>query len=59
MKIKLYKSLWNRPANSEIEVSDNYGKFAIRKGYGIEIIEEKAEQPEYKNKAEKKPKKNK
>ena len=59
MKIKLSKSLWNKQAHDEIEVSEFYGKFAIRKGYATEIIEQKAEPTDYKNKAEKKPKKNK
>ena len=53
-KIKLLKPLWNNKPDAILEVSKIRAEFAIRKGYA-----EKAEEPEYLNKAEKKPRKNK
>jgi hypothetical protein len=58
-KIRLIKPLWNGKPNDVLEVSKIRAEFAKRKGYAVEVIEGKAEKKEYKNKAEKAPKKNK
>lgn len=62
-KIQLTKNLWRRNPGEVIEVSKIRAEFAKRKGYAVEYVEEKpkqkAENPKYKNKAEKAPKKNK
>lgn len=58
-KIKLIKPLWRQEVGAELEVSKIRAEFAKRKGYAVEVEEEKAEKANYKNKAEKAPKKNK
>lgn len=58
-KIKLVKALWRSEPGTVIEVSKIRAEFAKRKGYAVEHVEEKAEKTDYKNKAEKAPKKNK
>lgn len=58
-KIKLIKPLWRQEVGAELEVSKIRAEFAKRKGYAVKVEEEKAEKANYKNKAEKAPKKNK
>ena len=48
MKITILRKLWNYDVNADVEVADNYGQWAIQKGYAI-----KAEKTEYQNKVEK------
>ena len=48
MKIKLKRPLWNHKAGDEIEVGENFGIWAINRGYAVEVKDEnKAVVPEY------------
>lgn len=57
--IKIIKPIWNLKPETLYKTSDENADFAIKRGRAVEIIEEKAEPENYKNKAEKAPKKNK
>lgn len=50
MKIKLNRQLWNKKQGEEIEIGENFGTWAINKGYATEIKDEnKAIVTEYEN----------
>lgn len=48
MKIKINRALWNHKAGEEIEIGENFGTWAINRGYAVEVKDEnKAVVPEY------------
>lgn len=57
MKIKLKRPLWNHKAGDEIETGENFGEWAVNKGYAESVAEpapeNKAIVPEYKQRGRK------